>query len=198
MRRRPAKAKTSKKKLKTLWNFWTSKPTQITTKNWVISFSSEINTFFMYTNQEGNLEKSHFIGLSNFGKSKKNASYDSIARYGNEGKSPKGFEIAESIKSKDVLKKIREGFKLTRQASEAGTSMIVPLPREEITYDSLIVNAINRYRYGIYHGHFELEIGTQIINGNTILDVIKSKFSAEDYEKYLEYKVPQMEEYKYI
>ena len=151
------------------------------------AFSSKINTFFMYTNQEGNPEKNHFIGLSNFGKDKKNSAFDPIARYGNEGKSPKGLPIAESIKSKDELKKIREGFKLARQTSDAGTSMIVPLPREEITYDSLIVNAISRYRYGIYHGHFELEIGNKIINKSTILDVVKSKFSAEDYERYVEY-----------
>jgi len=150
------------------------------------AFTSKINTFFMYTTQENDPDKSYFVGLTNFGKSKSDSDYDPIARYGVKAETPGGNESAEPVTGNDELKMIREGFELSRKPKEPGTSMIVPFPQDVITDETLIKNAIDRYRYGLFHGHFELEIGNTLINKDTILDVIK-KFTPLQHEKYSEY-----------
>ena len=150
------------------------------------AFTSKINTFFMYTTQENNPDKSYFVGLTNFGKSKSDSNYDSIARYGVKANTPDGYEVAEPVTGDDELKMVREGFGLSRKPKEPGTSMIVPFPQDVITDEILIKNAIDRYRYGLFHGHFELEIGNTLINKDTVLDVIK-KTAPLEYEKYSEY-----------
>ena len=94
-------------------------------------------------------------------------------RYGVKAKTPDGNEVAEPVTGEEELKMVREGFGLSRKPKEPGTSMIVPFPQDVITDEILIKNAIERYRYGIFHGHFELEIGNTLINKDTILDVIK-------------------------
>lgn len=150
------------------------------------AFTSKINTFFMYTTQKNNPDNSYFVGLTNFGKSKSDSNYDSIARYGVKAKTPDGNEVAEPVTGEEELKMVREGFGLSRKPKEPGTSMIVPFPQDVITDEILIKNAIERYRYGIFHGHFELEIGKTLINKETVLEVIK-KIAPMEHEKYSEY-----------
>ena len=147
-------------------------------------FSSKINTFFMYTKQKYDDQKSYFIGMTNFGKSKGEANYDSIARFGIKGKSDQNLEVASPISEEQDLQRIKKIFQIQRD--EPGTSMIVPFPEKELTDENLIINTIKRYRIGIYLNHFQISIGEVLINRETIRTVIK-KYMPDKFLGYQDY-----------
>ena len=149
------------------------------------SFSSKINTFFMYTKQSEDEKKSFFIGMVNLGQSSNNTSYDPIARFGVEGISEQGRTVPFPIQSEKDLESIKKIFEI-RKNDVAGTSMIVPFPEDDLTDENLIKNTINRYRVGLYLNHFKIKIGNILISRETIKDVIK-KNMPKSYDSYLEY-----------
>ena len=149
------------------------------------SFSSKINTFFMYTKQSEDEKKSFFIGMVNLGQSSNNTSYDPIARFGVEGTSEQGRTVPFPIQSEKDLESIKKIFEI-RKNDVAGTSMIVPFPEDDLTDENLIKNTINRYRVGLYLNHFKIKIGNILISRETIKDVIK-KNMPKSYDSYLEY-----------
>lgn len=149
------------------------------------SFSSKINTFFMYTKQSEDEKKSFFIGMVNLGQSSNNTSYDPIARFGVEGISEQGRTVPFPIQSEKDLESIKKIFEI-RKNNVAGTSMIVPFPEDDLTDENLIKNTINRYRVGLYLNHFKIKIGNILISRETIKDVIK-KNMPKSYDSYLEY-----------
>jgi len=149
------------------------------------SFSSKINTFFMYTKQSEDEKKSFFIGMVNLGQSSNNTSYDPIARFGVEGTSEQGRTVPFPIQSEKDLESIKKIFEI-RKNDVAGTSMIVPFPEDDLTDENLIKNTINRYRVGLYLNHFKIKIGNVLISRETIKDVIKQNMP-KSYDSYLEY-----------
>jgi len=149
------------------------------------SFSSKINTFFMYTSQSEEEKKSFFIGMINLGQSNSNTSYDPIARFGIEGTSEQGRSVPFPVQDEKDLESIRKIFKI-RKNNLPGTSMIVPFPEDDLTDENLIKNTISRYRIGLYLNHFKIKIGDILISRETIKTVIK-KNMPKQYDSYIEY-----------
>jgi hypothetical protein len=149
------------------------------------SFSSKINTFFMYTSQNEEENKCYFIGMVNLGQSTNNTSYDPIARFGVEGKSEQGKSVPFPVQNENDLENIKNNFEI-RKNNLPGTSMIVPFPEDDLTDENLIKNTINRYRIGLYLNHFKIKIGDILISRETIKTVIKNNMSKQ-YDSYLEY-----------
>ncbi len=149
------------------------------------SFSSKINTFFMYTKQSEEEKKSFFIGMVNLGQSNNNTNYDPIARFGVEGTSEQGRTVPFPIQNEKDLESIKNIFEI-RKNDVAGTSMIVPFPEDDLTDENLIKNTINRYRVGLYLNHFKIKIGNILISRETIKAVIK-KIMPKSHDSYLEY-----------
>jgi len=149
------------------------------------SFSSKINTFFMYTKQSEDEKKSFFIGMVNLGQSNNNTSYDPIARFGVQGTSEQGRTVPFPIQNEKDLESIKKIFEI-RKGDVAGTSMIVPFPEDDLTDENLIKNTINRYRIGLYLNHFKIKVNNTLISRETIKDVIK-KNMPQSYDSYLEY-----------
>jgi hypothetical protein len=145
------------------------------------SFSSLINTFFVYTTR--NDQKSYFFGISSLGKSKETPEYDQIARFGVEKNDTK---IVLPITGDIELNNIRSNFKLSRKDKEVGTTMIIPFPTESLNLKNLIKNSIDRYRYAFFNDELEMEIINIKINKETLLDVVK-EYLPKDYEKYNKY-----------
>ncbi len=149
------------------------------------AFSSQVNTFFSFSVREDNSK--FFIGLSCLGKSKKNPSFDGIARFGNPGKAQDGSDIVTPITDEETLKQIHKGFKLKRGFNEPGTSMCVILPSESLTGKTMTLNSINRYRYAFHKKRLkDMEVLNYKINKNEILNTI-NKLKPEEHKKYKEY-----------
>jgi len=149
------------------------------------AFSSQVNTFFSFSVREDNSK--FFIGLSCLGKSKKNPSFDGIARFGNPDKAKDGSDIVTPITDEETLKQIHKGFKLKRGFNEPGTSMCVILPSESLTAKTMTLNSINRYRYAFHKKRLkDMEVLNYKINKNEILNTI-NKLKPEEYKKYKEY-----------
>ncbi len=151
------------------------------------ALSSKINTFFVLTKQNfKNYKDTYFTGLAKLGQSKSNSYLDPIARFGVDGNDYGIPGIPCPIKNEtdiDIIKKI---FKLERKENEPGSSMIVPYPIEDLTYENIILNFIKRYRVGFYLNHFKVFVGETCISRDTIKDVIK-KYIPSEYSNYCSY-----------
>lgn len=142
--------------------------------------SSKINTFFVYTKQKfKDYDNTYFTGLANFGQSETNSFLDPIARFGVEGDEG----IPNPISDDRDLETIREIFQLDRKKDEAGSSMIVPFPIDDLTNENIILNFIKRYRVGLYLNQFKVYVEEECISRETIKDVIK-KYIPSEYTSY--------------
>jgi hypothetical protein len=142
--------------------------------------SSKINTFFVYTKQKfKDYDNIYFTGLANFGQSETNSFLDPIARFGVEGDEG----IPNPISDDRDLETIREIFQLDRKKDEAGSSMIVPFPIDDLTNENIILNFIKRYRVGLYLNQFKVYVEEECISRETIKDVIK-KYIPSEYTSY--------------
>ena len=142
--------------------------------------SSKINTFFVFTKQKfKNYNNTYFTGLANFGQSETNIYFDPIARFGREGKDGIPYPITDN---RD-LETIREIFQLDRKKDEAGSSMIVPFPLDDLTTENIILNFIKRYRVGLYLNQFKIYVEEECISRETIKDIIK-KYIPSEYTSY--------------
>ena len=110
--------------------------------------------------------------MSCLGKSEKVPSFDQIARFGISKKAEDESEIIIPINDEDELETLSNGFKLTREKNESGTSLIVPLPTDPITEKNLIINSIQRYRYAFYNDYINMEVFDKVINKDQILNTI--------------------------
>ena len=153
------------------------------------ALSSEIKTFFSYTQQNYNSHKNtYFAGLTIMGHDSKDEFLDPIARFGvrNEGDKNNKWE---PISGAEELENLRNLFKLERKKGEGGTSMIVPFVRKEITKEDLIKRIIDRYRIGLYLNHFKITIEGEIVSKQTLKSIIKKYLpdELESHEKYFEF-----------
>ena len=149
------------------------------------AFSSQINTFFSFSVRED--KSKFFIGMSCLGKSKKNPSYDQIARYGLPHKAKDGSEIVEPITDEETLKNIHKSLRLKRDFNQPGTSHAVLFPDEKLTAKTMTLNSINRYRYAFHQKRLKsMEILKYKISKNEILNTIQ-KLKPDDHKKYKEY-----------
>ena len=146
-------------------------------------FSSKINTFFVYTKQKfKEYNNTFFTGLANLGQSETNAYLDPIARFGIESEK----QIPFPISNERDLEIIRKNFQLERKKDEAGTSMIVPFPIDDLSNKNIILNFIKRYRIGFYLNQFKVYVEDECISRDTIKDIIKKYIPAE-YSSYCSY-----------
>ena len=151
------------------------------------ALSSKINTFFVLTQQNfKNYKDTYFTGLAKLGKSKSDRYLDPIARFGIDGEHiglPGKPVPINNEKDIDILRAI---FQLERKKDEPGTSMMVPYPIDDLTYENIIINFIKRYRIGFYLNQFKVYVGETCISRATIKDVIK-KFIPSEYKSYCGY-----------
>lgn len=149
------------------------------------AFSSKVNTFFSFSVRED--KSKFFIGMSCLGKSKKNPSFDQIARYGIADKAKDGSQIVKPITDNETLKSIHSGLKLKRGFDEPGTSMCVVLPTDSLKANHMMLNSIDRYRYAFNKNKIKgMEILKYKIDKDEILKTIQ-KLSPEDHKRYREY-----------
>jgi hypothetical protein len=71
-----------------------------------------------------------------------------------------------------ILSKFRENFRISRNNNETGLSVVIPLPVDEISFDSIMRGVIKHYYYPILEGTLKVEVQDNV---NNRLEELNSK-----------------------
>lgn len=134
---------------------------------------SKIFTAFVYTRREN--AKSHeeyVMGKCELpstwsDKNNKKKRYDFQGFWANITKSKEVKPINDAAE----IQKFKNSFKLQRNFSETGLSLVIPFIRDEINEEGLLKAAIKEYFYAILLGNIEIDVFGQNLTRDTVMDI---------------------------
>lgn len=141
-----------------------------------IPFSSKISTFFMVTCRNDGLR--YLVGQTHG----KRHAYETVAYKGqfdfaaNDLLDDSRANSWQPITDDTIIREFNSHYSVTREENMCGTSMIVPIPKDEIILDDLKIAAVSNYLRPIIEGDLILEFCedgvTTTIDSNNVYDKI--------------------------
>jgi len=68
------------------------------------------------------------------------------------------------VEDDSILSKFKENFRISRNNNETGLSVVIPLPVDEISFDSIMKGVIKHYYYPILKGTLKIEVQYNVNN----------------------------------
>ena len=148
---------------------------------------SNVYTVFGLTSPVGDSSKLYLMGkcilpsnpIINHKTYKPHAFISHHQKHDDGSDQPIPFDDNESIQA------FSNAFSLSRRPGDFGTSWVIPFPKENIKEIDIIKSTISGYFYSILMRKLTIQVGSIVINDETIIDYVKkylSKTEAEFYE----------------
>lgn len=135
--------------------------------------SSQIYSAFIYTNRmNAKTHQEYIMGKCELPKTWTDKTNKKKA-YSFEGfwaKITKKNEV-RPIDDSTEIDKFKNAFKLERDFTETGLSLIIPFVNEDISEEGLLKATLKEYFYAILLGDLEIEIYGETLNRNTVMDI---------------------------
>lgn len=162
--------------------------------------NSEISTFFYYSVDSSNDNKEAFFGISYLGKRKVNQQmYSPFAYFGNPKPNKKYKEITDvyPVTDSETISDLVKKFKLKREKSQSGLSIIVPFYNLKFKKEKklLIAKILDVYRIPILRKKLELHIEDDIIDNSNLLPTLINGLNPDTEKEFKENQKELCEKY---